>query len=308
MTASQYTNGRGDEKNLFHELLIRADEKKSFLIGMGLVALAKLQGVFAQVYAVDDYIQMISGLTSLRNALISQGRFGEYWLAELFSFIGFDPIRSPLLSMVLSIFLSTYVANAILRLWRVELPDVVRVLCIVIIAAHPYTSEILTFRGIAIYHVIAYAVAVIAFLLARWSKVGVILPAFIFSAALTIYQVPLSLVAVLLCIDCSLRLLRSAISTDDFSRVDVIDRNFFVQSVGIRYRSWIIRRMAENFDLGNTSSSPFCNYWYSRSARQVNRRLETALAALCFRNRLYESSGPGPDSGGTIHSAYRSRC
>lgn len=189
-------------------LLVRPNELRPFLVALVLVALARAQAMVDYTYAVDDYAQIINGLRSFVAAFIKQGRIGEYWLVEAFAFIGYDPGRAPIITLLLIVVLSVWTANGILRLLDVEVPDWTRALLIVVIAAHPYTFEILTFRLISIYHVLSYAVAIYAILLARMSVSGLAASSLVFSFALTIYQVPLSLVSTLLVIDLSLRILR----------------------------------------------------------------------------------------------------
>lgn len=188
--------------------LIRKDETFSFVVALCLVALAKMQSALNLGYAVDDYQQTLDGLSSIADSLIRQGRFGELWLSNAFNLIGYEPARAPLLSILLSIVLSVWTANAVMRLWQVEVPNFTRALCIFVIAAHPYTAEIFTFRGIAVYHLIAFALAFLGIVMARPGVVGILVPAFIVSAALTIYQVPLSYIAAFLIIDMVIRILR----------------------------------------------------------------------------------------------------
>lgn len=101
--ASDFHSFFGD---LLAPLLIRKDERRSFLIALVLIAFSRAQAAFDFTYAVDDYRQIIDGLSSISGALIVQGRFNTYWLSELFGFVGFDPVRSPIISIVASVVLS----------------------------------------------------------------------------------------------------------------------------------------------------------------------------------------------------------
>ena len=194
--------------------MIKTDERRSFAYALVLALLAKYQSIFSFNYSVDDYHQTLHGLGSLSSSLIGQGRFGLLWLSNAFNAIGYEPGFSPLLSVSLSVFLTVWIGNAILRLWQVDMPDITRALCIFMIAGHPYTSEIVTFRGIAIYHVIAFAVAFAAMVLTRASVAGIIVPAFVLSAALSIYQVPIAMIAVFLVVDLVIRSLRRLLEGD----------------------------------------------------------------------------------------------
>lgn len=212
---AEFQAGNDVERGLFYRLLIRQDERRSFLIALALVAVSRIQAVFDLTYSADDYRSIVNGFGSVSGALISEGRFGTLWLSKIFEFIGYDPMRSPVITIALSIFLSVWTANAVLRLWTYGLPDALRVALLVIIAAHPYTSEILTFRNIAIYHLLAFALAGAALLLSRPSFRGVLLSAVVLAAALTFYQVPLNYVSIFLCFDLALRVIRHLVNSEN---------------------------------------------------------------------------------------------
>ncbi|UVK46802.1 glucosyltransferase domain-containing protein [Mesorhizobium sp. AR07] len=215
---------------LLAPLLIRKDERRSFLIALVLVAFARAQAAFDFTYAVDDYRQIIDGLSSLSGALIGQGRFGTYWLSEVFGLVGFDPVRSPIISIVASVILSAWIGNAVLRLWTYDLPDLIRALLIVIIAAHPYTSEILTFRGIAIYHILAFALSVAAILIAGPGLWRILRSSLLFAVGLTLYQIPINYISVFLCFDLALRAIRHFIKSEDVpASYTLWDRTFYAR-------------------------------------------------------------------------------
>lgn len=216
--------------SMFSELLIRRDERRSFLIALALVALARAQAAFEFTYAVDDYRSIINGFSFVWRALIIEGRFGTYLLSEVFEAIGYDPMRAPFITIIVAVFLSTWMANAVLRLWSDEIPQVLRVLLMVIIAAHPYTSEILTFRNIAIYHVLAFAMAMAAMLLSRPTIWGLLISSFVFSLALSLYQIPLNMISVFLCFDLALRVVRHLLFREDVTAAySLRDRSFYAR-------------------------------------------------------------------------------
>jgi hypothetical protein len=202
-------------RSLFSELLVKQDERRSFLIAMALVAASRAQAAFDYTYAVDDYRAIIDGFGSVSGALIAEGRFGTYWLSKLFEIVGYDPMRAPFITILASIFLSVWTANAVLRLWSYELSDTLRVMLLVIVAAHPYTSEILTFRNIAIYHLLAFALAGAAILISRLSFWGVLVSSLVFAVSLTFYQVPLNYISIFICFDLALRAIRHFVQGND---------------------------------------------------------------------------------------------
>lgn len=221
---------RVEVRSMFSELLIKSDERRSFLIALALVALARAQAASEFTYAVDDYRAFINGFDFLWRALIIEGRFGTYMLSEAFAMIGYDPMRAPIVTIVVSVFLSTWVANAVLRLWSYEIPQVLRVFLMVIIAAHPYTTEILTFRNIAIYHVLAFALAMAAMLLSRPTIWGLLISSVVFALALSLYQIPVNQISVFLCFDLALRILRQLSSREDVpAAYSLRDRSFYAR-------------------------------------------------------------------------------
>lgn len=212
-------------QRLLDALLVRPEEKKSFLIALAVVALARAQAAVEYTYASDDYRQIINGLDAIAHVIVVvQGRIGEYLLSKAFDFIGFDPGRAPVISLLLSVVLAVWVGSGILRILAPELPAWTRALVISIIAAHPYTIEILTFRGVFIYHILSYAVAIYAILIARMQVGWLLVSSLVFSIALTIYQIPLGLITTLLVVELSLRLVRWYLGSGQ-----IVDRDYYAR-------------------------------------------------------------------------------
>lgn len=230
-------------------LRVHSDDRASICIAFMLACIAKFQSAVGVSYAVDDYQQTLYGLKSLSGSMIRQGRFGEYWLSEAFSVVGYDPARSPILSVLICLILSVWTASTALRLWQIDMSIFPRALIIFIISSHPYTSEILTFRGIAVYHLIAFALAFAAIALARPAVTGIVIPSFVLSAALTIYQVPVSYIAVFMIFDIAVRLIKGQIDSGAFSfrivfekivisRILVVIFGFAMYFVWLKISTW----------------------------------------------------------------------
>lgn len=194
--------------HLFSGLRIRSDEWWPFLIALVLVAVARAQVAFDFTYAADDYRAIVDGFGSVSGALVKEGRFGTYLLSKVFEAVGYDPVRAPFITVLASVFLAVWSANAVLRLWSYDLPRTLRVMLLVIIAAHPYTTEILGFRNIAIYHLLAFALAVAAIVVSSLSFWGLLVSSVLLAMSLTMYQVPLSYVSIFICFDLALRAIR----------------------------------------------------------------------------------------------------
>jgi len=211
---------------------IRDDERWPFFCALALVALARAQAAFDFTYSVDDYRVIITGFHTVDARILLEGRFGTYWLSRIFDLIGFDPTRAPLITIVASIFLSVWAANVILRLWSDELSPAIRTMLLVIIAAHPYTAEILTFRNIAIYHVLSFALGAAAILIARLSPGRLTVSILLFAASLTFYQVPLNYVSIFICFDMALRIIRSQVRGDETPLAfSLKDRSFYARMI-----------------------------------------------------------------------------
>ncbi|TPN26636.1 hypothetical protein FKO01_25520 [Mesorhizobium sp. B2-3-3] len=218
--------------SVFAEFLVKTEERRSFLIALALVAVARAQAAFSFTYSVDDYRVFIQGFQWVAPRVFEEGRYGTYWLSKAFDVIGYDPMRAPLIAVVASVFLSVWGANAILRLWSNEQPDLIRALLLVVIAAHPYTSEITTFRNISIYHVLAFALGAAAILVSRATPARLVGSVLIFALSLTFYQVPLNYISIFILFDFALRALRRLIDKDDTPEAySLQDRAFYARLV-----------------------------------------------------------------------------
>lgn len=216
----------------FSELLVKNDERRSFLVALALVALARAQAAFAFTYSVDDYRVFVQGFQWVAPRLVDEGRFGTYWLSQIFDIIGYDPMRAPLITVVASVFLSVWAANAVLRLWSNELPTAIRTMLLVIIAAHPYTTEIITFRNIAIYHILAFALGAVAILVSHLSPGRLLVSVLLFALSLTFYQVPLNYLSIFICFDLTLRVIRRLLNGDDVPLAySLQDRSFYARLI-----------------------------------------------------------------------------
>lgn len=216
---------------LLSDFLVKPVERRSFLIALALVALARAQAALAFTYSVDDYRVFVGSFGSVSWALVSEGRFGTLWLSRLFDVIGYDPMRAPLLTVVASIFLSVWAANVILRLWSNDLSVALRAMLLFVIAAHPYTSEIITFRNIAIYHILAFALGAVAVLISRLTPGRLVLSALVFAASLTFYQVPINYVSIFILFDAALRILRKLLNKDAVGAYTLADRAFYARII-----------------------------------------------------------------------------
>jgi hypothetical protein len=181
-----------------------------FVLTVALVAVffTRIQYAFEFTYATDDYRQIIDGLSSIAEPIIAQGRIGEYWLHLVFEFLGFDPLRAPLITIAASSLISVWVAYSILQMWEVRMPPLLAAIVIVVVSIHPYTTELLTFRGIAIYHYIALALAFLSLRLTKPTTFSILGNAALFAVALTIYQIPLGYASIFFVFDFAIRILR----------------------------------------------------------------------------------------------------
>lgn len=219
---------------LFSGLGIRGDEWRSFMLALVLVAVARAQVAFDFTYAADDYRAIVAGFGSVSGALVKEGRFGTYLLSKVFEAVGFDPVRAPFITVLASIFLAVWSANAVLRLWSHDVPRTLRVMLLVIIAAHPYTTEILGFRNIAIYHLLAFALAVAAIVISRLNFWGLLVSSVMFAMSLTMYQVPLSYVSIVICFDVALRAIRHFTQGEAVpTAYSLRDRSFYARMVTV---------------------------------------------------------------------------
>jgi len=166
---------------------------RTFYLTLLVTALAK-GTAFLPGYSIDDYGRVVKGAQSL--ALLVQekgekGRFGSAFLNWCLHLLQLDPTRSQVLFVASSILVSALFAALVVRFWNLDKSGWLAPAMACIVANHPYTAEIFTFRaaiGIAL-----FPLAILSLLLIprRGSPWLMAAGSVLFAAALSIYQLAL---------------------------------------------------------------------------------------------------------------------
>lgn len=169
----------------------------TFLIVLGALLITRWQVLVQYTFQADDYHQITYGI--LPEQLLAQGRYGSYLLQEIARFSGVSPISAPIITIGLSCVLAAWIAVRMIHEW---LPDVSRmavVLAALLMMAHPYTAELFGFRGVTLFHYIAYTASTAALLLTlRVSYLENSLAVFLLTFSIGVYQISLNFYLVLL--------------------------------------------------------------------------------------------------------------
>jgi hypothetical protein len=156
-----------------------------FLLTLVVTVLAK-GSAFLPGYAIDDYGLVLQDSPPV--SMLGQGRFGQVALIHLLRLLGLEAHSARVFFVAFAILVSSLLATLVGRYWNLRAAGWLPVAVASIVAIHPFTTEIFTFR--AALGIIMCALAVLALLLVprRWSLAGVVAGAILFAFALSIYQ------------------------------------------------------------------------------------------------------------------------
>jgi hypothetical protein len=145
-------------------------------------------------YSMDDYPGVLRYQPSLESLLFekgSRGRFGSALLTSGLQQIDLNPAYSVMIFVVCSILVSALFATLVVRFWNLDRKGWLAPAMACIIANHPYTAELFTFRlalGVAIFPVGMLCLMLIP---RRWSAGLLATGSVVFAVLLSIYQLAL---------------------------------------------------------------------------------------------------------------------
>ena len=179
---------------LIESLKISREKMSLFYVTLLIIVIARWQALMEYTYSVDDYVEISEGIS--RSQFLGQGRPGAYLLDATFRMIGYSPIRAPVLTVGLSCVISAWVSTKILGTWRSDVTLALALPLAVMIAAHPYSSELFTFRAVTVIHYAAYGLAIASALLVKpvWHRVAI--ASLLLALSISIYQVALNFLLV----------------------------------------------------------------------------------------------------------------
>lgn len=165
------------------------------MLSLTLLVTALAKGAaFLPGYSIDDYGRVMQDAQPL--ALLAQekgemGRFGSAFLNWCLQLLQLDPAHSRAFFVGCSVVLAALFATLVVRFWNLDKNGWLAPAMACIVANHPYTTEIFTFRaavGIAF-----FPLAILSLLLVprRWSPRLVAAGSALFAGALSVYQLAL---------------------------------------------------------------------------------------------------------------------
>lgn len=176
-----------------------------FLFVLIITAVAK-GGAFLPAYSIDDYLFVLRDFPSL--SMLRQGRFGQAVLLQILHLIQLEPNYARVFFVSFALIASSLLAALVVRHWHVGRAGWLPVAAASVVATHPFTTEIFTFRtalGISMW---AFALLALLLVPLRWSLAGLLGGAVIFALALSIYQVVLNYCLMIILISAAIGLTR----------------------------------------------------------------------------------------------------
>lgn len=172
-----------DPRKALHPRSIR-----TFALVLTVTMLAK-GAAFLPAYSIDDYYLVLQSSPS--KAMLRQGRFGQALLVQLLYRLQLEPSYARVFFVACGLVAGAVLATLIVRHWNLERKGWLAVAVAAIVANHPYTTELFTFRVALGAATPAFALLALLLIPRRWSPSLVLLGSALFAVALSIYQVAL---------------------------------------------------------------------------------------------------------------------
>jgi hypothetical protein len=196
-------------------------ERTPLLVVCLLTLVAKFSALLPG-YSVDDYWTAGSGpYPGLLYDVLSKGRYGHWVFLKLAMALQVEPNAAQVLYVLASVACYSVFGLAVVRFWGVSRAGWLPVAAAAIIANHPYTCEIFTFRiGLPLAAMVLFLLAITLFLCSRRRSAGSPLPrlellvsALLVATALSLYPIALHFAGMIVLLALALELGRSLRST-----------------------------------------------------------------------------------------------
>lgn len=165
-----------------------------FLLTLAVTGLAK-GAAFLPGYSIDEYSLVLRGdslsLAQLVDWKGSLGRFGSAVLTWSLNTFDLSPAHARVLFVFCSIVASALFASLVVRFWNLEKSGGLAVAMACIVANHPFTAEIFTFRSALGIVFVPFLILSLLLIPRRWSPRLMVAGSALFALALTFYQVAL---------------------------------------------------------------------------------------------------------------------
>lgn len=167
-----------------------ASQRIPLLIVLALTLLAK-GGALLPGYAVDDYGASADGPGGLLVDVLEKGRVGHWLFLRIVMALQVEPNAAQIFFVSFSIAAYAFFGLAVARFWEVHGNGWLPVAAASIVANHPYTCEIFTFRvGVSLAAFVLALLSLLLFLASRPRR-HLLLGAVVFALALLLYQIAL---------------------------------------------------------------------------------------------------------------------
>lgn len=193
-------------------------------------------------YSIDDYQPSVDGPSALLGDVLSKGRAGHWLFLKAAMALGVEPNPARFLIVACSIAAYALFGLAVVRFWGIQGNGWLPLMAACLVANHPYTCEIFTFRiGLPLAALVAVLLSFLLFLACR-PRLYLTLGSLLFAFALSLYQIALHFAFMVFLVGVAIVLCRS-LRTGPASRFNprslFEDRNtrllLFILSGGVVY-------------------------------------------------------------------------
>lgn len=141
--------------------------------------------------------------------MLNQGRFGEALVVQLFDALGLEPAYSRVFFVALGLATWSLLAVLVVRWWNLGRHRWLALTAGCLVALHPFTTEIFTFRIALGSCNLALALSTLLLLPRRWNAGRLALGSALFALALSIYQVVLHFTVMIVLVGAAIWLARA---------------------------------------------------------------------------------------------------
>ena len=130
----------------WRQLWLEAKREKLALLAVAAVTLLAKGPAALPGYGIDDYRPSADGPAELLGGLFQQGRIGHWLFLKISLLLQMEPNEARVLYVALAVVAYSTLGLAVVRFWRVRELGWLAVGAAMLIANHPYTGEIFTYR------------------------------------------------------------------------------------------------------------------------------------------------------------------
>jgi hypothetical protein len=167
-------------------------EERGALAGVLLITVLAKGAALLPGYSIDDWATIASGdAVGLHQDVLRKARFGHWLFLQLGAALELEPNPARILHVTLAIVAYSVFGLTVVRFWGVRERGWLPVAAASLVANHPYTAEIFTFRiGLPLAAIVIAVLALLLWLATR-PRFHLLLPSLGFAFAISCYQIAL---------------------------------------------------------------------------------------------------------------------